>query len=247
MRSLWRTVGALVCTLGFLVSAAVAADAQRQWQIGDFTTIQRVPREPGSEPNQQPRVLPPEQLRGLLASLRVTLKGKSQPLFANDEIGDLIEPLAQALAAAGPDDDLLLLSTARRGDAVLAPATGITARVFVQADQLQFIVHDARSEFMGAWIGTRIRPKFSYGTRAKASGVEIGAAGGQARRTDWQGLPLDAAAVVAAPAATPAPVRDPGVYQEQEQRLRGLKRLLEQGLITETEYQQKRREILQTL
>ena len=194
-------------------------------------------------------MLAPEQLRPLLASVRVLIKGKSQPLFVSDEIGDLIEPLAQALAAAEPGDDLLLLSATRRGDNVLAPATGLTARLFVQSDLLHVIVHDARLEFMGAWIGTRIPPKFSYGTRARASDVVLQSATGQARRSDWQALPLGTTAVApsAAPAAPAAPARDNGFYQEQEQRLRGLKRLLEQGLISEAEYQQKRREIVLSL
>ncbi len=240
----------MVGLTGLLAPAVAAEVPKRVWQIGEFSQVQRVPREAGSEPNQHPRALPPEQLRSLLASLRVLIKGKSQPLFVSDEIGDLIEPLAQALAAAEPGDDLLLLSTTRRGDTVLAPATGLTARLFVQADQLNVIVHDARLEFMGAWIGTRIRPTFSYGTRSKASEVQLQSATGQVRRSDWQALPLGAAAAAAplsAPAASAVPARDNGFYQEQEQRLRGLKRLLEQGLISEAEYQQKRREILQTL
>lgn len=58
------------------------------------------------------------------------------------------------------------------------------------------------------------------------------------------------AAVPARPAAAPAAPavkRDDAWYEEQEQRLRGLKRLRDRGLITEEEYQQKRREILQGL
>ncbi|MBT9524603.1 MAG: SHOCT domain-containing protein [Rhizobacter sp.] len=248
----WLRAAVVLVGLTGLWAPAVAADApKRVWQIGEFSQVQRVPREPGSEPNQHPRVLPPEQLRSLLASLRVLIKGKSQALFITDEIGDLIEPLSQALAVAEPGDDLLLLSTTRRGDNVLAPATGLTARLFVQSEQLHVIVHDARLEFMGAWIGTRIPPKFTYGTRSKASAVTLQSAAGQARRSDWQALPLGAAAAAVAPSVAPAapaaPARDNGFYQEQEQRLRGLKRLLEQGLISEAEYQQKRREILQTL
>ena len=218
----WLRAAFVAVCLSGLLAPAVAADApKRVWQIGEFTSVQRVPREAGSEPNQHPRALPPEQLRTLLAPLRVLIKGKSQPLFVNEEIGDLIEPLSQALAAVEPGDDLLLLSTTRRGDNVLAPATGLTARLFVQADALHVIVHDARLEFMGAWIGTRIPPKFSYGTRSKASAVVLQSATGQARRSDWQALPLGTAAV-AAPSATPAapaaPARDNGFYQEQEQR-----------------------------
>ncbi|AKJ29704.1 hypothetical protein AAW51_3013 [Caldimonas brevitalea] len=59
------------------------------------------------------------------------------------------------------------------------------------------------------------------------------------------------AATPAVPAAAPAPApaasRDGRFYEEQEQRLRTLKRLRDQNLISEEEYQQKRREILQTL
>lgn len=246
----WLRAALVLASLIGVLVPAVAADAPRRlWQIGEFSQVQRVPREAGSEPNQHPRVLPPEQLRPLLASLRVVIKGKSQPLFVPDEIGDLIEPLSQALAAAEPGDDLLLVSTTRRGDNLLAPATGLTARLFVQSEQLHVIVHDARLDFMGAWIGARIQPKFVYGTRSRASDVALQSATGQARRSDWLALPLAAAAVApsAAPTAPAAPARDNGFYQEQEQRLRGLKRLLEQGLISEAEYQQKRREILQTL
>jgi hypothetical protein len=53
-----------------------------------------------------------------------------------------------------------------------------------------------------------------------------------------------AAPAAAAPALRP---RDPGYADEVEQRLLTLKRLRERGLISEEEYQQKRREILQAL
>jgi hypothetical protein len=71
--------------------------------------------------------------------------------------------------------------------------------------------------------------------------------------------PAPAAAVPVAPAAAPAAApavpersttrakRDEAFYEEQEQRLRTLKRLRDSGLITEEEYQRKRREILDLL
>lgn len=54
---------------------------------------------------------------------------------------------------------------------------------------------------------------------------------------------------VPAPAATAAPQspRSAAFYDEQEQRLATLKRLRDKGLITEEEFQQKRREVLQGL
>lgn len=248
------------CALGLAAllanGAAASEPAQRLWQIGEFTAIRLVPREDGADPSQHPAAVPPEQLRQMLASARVMLRGRSEALFSADELNELVEPLAQALAVATPADDLQLLSTSRRSEVLLAPKSGLTARLFVQANALNLIVHDARLEFMGAWIGTRIPPRFVYGSRQQASAVQLQGAPGTLRRADWLALPLAAAAPVAAPAAAPAPatapatprpVRDPAYYQEQEQRLRALKRLLDQGLITEAEYQHKRREIVQAL
>ncbi len=60
-----------------------------------------------------------------------------------------------------------------------------------------------------------------------------------------------AAAAVPVPArpdgAAPRPPRDAAFYEEQEQRLRTLKRLRDRGLITEQEYEAKRREVLDLL
>jgi hypothetical protein len=51
----------------------------------------------------------------------------------------------------------------------------------------------------------------------------------------------------AAPTAAPAAPRTPAGSASAEERLTTLKRLHEKGLITDEEYQQKRREILQAL
>jgi hypothetical protein len=59
--------------------------------------------------------------------------------------------------------------------------------------------------------------------------------------------PAAAAATPVQPAAAPGRARDPAFYDEQEQRLRTLKRLRDNNLISEDEYQQKRREVLQQL
>src|SRR6185369_6199039 len=105
-----------------------------------------------------------------------------------------------------------------------------------------------------------------------ASTVSLQSAGAPNRRGDWIALPLAAATTPAAPALTapaaapaalvapaaaaapaPAPAapgarpRDAAFYEEQAQRLKGLKMLRDQGAITEEEYQQKRKEILSAL
>ncbi len=243
---------------------------RRIWRIGEFTAIQRAEREAGAAPNQQPAAIAPETLRQLLAPARLVVGKNSVALFHPEELSDLIEPLAEALSVAGPGDDLLLLSTHRRGEGILRTPTGLTARLFVQGDALNLIVNDARRDFVNAYIGSRIPPTFAFGSRATASGVALQDPGATLKRADWLAIPLQraAAAPVAAPApvvlplavpaaqpaavAAPAPApaarpAAPASADEIEQRLLTLKRLRERNLISEEEYQQKRREILQAL
>lgn len=253
---------------------AAADPSRRRWRIGEFTAIQLAAKEPGAPANEHPQALHPEGLRQQLALIRTPVKGGMQPLFAADELSELAEPLAQALAVAGPGDDVLLLSTARRGEGVLGTPLGITARLFVQGGQLNLLVHDARLDFVNAYIGSRIPPQFDFGSRARAGAAKVESAAAASRRGDWLALPIAVAAKpqaapLAAPAAAPIPLmqaapaaaasapaaapspatrpRDTAFYEEQAQRLRGIKLLRDQGAISEEEYQQKRREILSAL
>lgn len=246
------------------------ADSRRRlWPIRDFSSVQLVARESNSAPNQHPAKLNPETLRRQLATVRFASGNATRPLFTADETEDLVDPLVQAFANAGPGDDVLLLSSARRSDAILMRPMAVTARLFVQGGQLQMIVHDARFDFYNDYVGSKKDPVFTYGSRTGAAAVTLSADAAASVRGDWLVLPLTAPAVNAAtlpPAAAPAapatapaaPVapaaaatplrpRDPGFADEVEQRLVTLKRLRDKGLISEEEYQQKRREILQAL
>ncbi|MBI3154087.1 MAG: SHOCT domain-containing protein, partial [Burkholderiales bacterium] len=55
------------------------------------------------------------------------------------------------------------------------------------------------------------------------------------------------AAAAPKPAAPTRAARDAAFFEEQELRLRSLQRLRERGLLTEEEYQRKRREIIDAL
>ncbi len=250
---------------------AAKPDARRRnWSVRDFTAIRLVPREPGSAPNQHPVQVEAEALKQQLAQVRFVVGSGTQALFAADELGELVEPLTEAFANATPDDDLLLLSTSRRGGGLLSQPLAITARLFVQGGQLQLLVNDARYEFFNEYKGTGKAPQFTFGSRTKAGAVVLRSAAGGNTRADWLALPTTLPAAAAAPApaaplavtpktAAPSPAapaaaaqpalrpRDPGFADDVEQRLLTLKRLRERGLISEEEYQQKRREILQAL
>lgn len=257
----------LALTAGLPLPAAAqstAAEASisprvREWRIDELTVVRLAPREPGSDAaNAHPAAVAPEVLRRALGSITTVVRGRTENLFSNDELDDLVGPLVQALAAAGPGQDVELLSTARRHGNILSTPYGVTARLFVGEEGLNVIVHDARLDFFHAYRATKVLPRFQHGSRAQAGPSAVASPQGQARRADWLVFSLQPAvaapAAVAVPAVVPGPAaaavparRDERFYEEQEQRLRGLQRLREQGLITEEELQRKRREILQLL
>ena len=298
---------AFLASLGLALVACIdpaSAASERNWSLGQFTSIELVPREPGASDNQHPAAWSAELLRRQLGAVRAVVDGKSEPLFHPDELDALAEPLSQALAGARPEDDVLLLSTHRRGGPFFVSPMGLTARLFAQNGNLQLIVRDARLDFYNRYLGSKVTPTFTFGSRDKPGGAVLLGATAANQRKDWVSIsavapaaigspspapvpaPVPAAGPVAAPAApTAAPVqpsavgipgpiaapltpprdaarpataplaaatrvprpRDAGFAEEVEQRLLTLKRLFDKGLITEAEYQQKRKEVLQLL
>jgi hypothetical protein len=260
--------------------------ARRAWRIGEFTTVELVPIEVGAAPNQHPARVTAEALRWQLAGIRTTADGKNMALFAADEISDLAEPLAQAFAAAKPGDDVVLISSSRRGASFLTNVTAVTARLFVQDGGLQLIVNEVRQEFVRDYIASRSEPKFVYGSRLRASKANVThSSATNTPRADWLVLgtglpgaapaaavpalvaapaaaapvvpaaattalaPVAAAARPTVPAASPsaaAPALEP-LQTEAEHRLATLKRLRDRGLISEEEFQEKRKDVLKQL
>jgi hypothetical protein len=259
---------------------------QRIWRIREFSTVQLLAREAGAPENQHPVKLNPEALRIALGQFKsLDSRGKERALFEADELVEISEPIAQAFANAEPGDDVLLVSSARR-DGFLAPPTAVTARLFIESGNLNFIAHDSNFEFVHIVRSTSMSPNFLYGARGKASDVKLLGAGTGSRRSDWLTVSLTqattvptppppppmvlaappAAVVTLPPAAAPAapmvagaapspalvpaaPIvkpADPKV-DEIERRLTALKQLRDKGLITDDEYKQKRKDILQSL
>ncbi|MCC9596954.1 MULTISPECIES: SHOCT domain-containing protein [unclassified Rubrivivax] len=239
----------------------------------DYVRIERA--EPGAAPSLHPAVVPSEQLRALLVPLRNAVK--DDELFTADELDVLAPALAKALAQAEPGQDVAFAVTGRHGGfGPLVPRTVTTGRVFRSADGLQLIAGMVWAPFESQYLATGVRVAFEPGRRAAPvdAGVRIAAPNGRSVRADWVSLlvapaaapapraattapaaaaPVAPAAAGAAvpPAAAPAPApqrpRDAGFYEDQEQRLRTLKRLHDNGLITDEEYRQKRYEVLQQL
>ncbi len=238
---------------------------RRSWRIGDFVEVRLSPSEPGSEASAHPATLSPEDLRQMLATVRTSAMGTDQALFATSELDDLLEPLHEAFLVAGPKDDVLVLSSHRRGGGILTAPTAVTARLFVQGSNLNVVVNDARFEFFHKYRGTGRPPEFIFGSRALASTqAALQRPGAVLRRADWLEIPLKAAdtPVATAPsaqatapqtataptAAVPSTAAATQVAPDEfERRLSTLKRLRDKGLISEDEYQEKRKSVMQRL
>ncbi len=251
------------------LSARAADPGRTQWKLANFTWVNRIPAEAGAAANGHPAQVSQAVLQKALATVVAQVDGADTPLFEPKEAAALAKALEEAFAAARPSEDLVLLSTQRRGGHFMDPALAVTARLFVKAGALNLIVHDARLDFMDRYSADRTLPTFAYGSRTAGTAVSLKAEGATNLRSDWLALPLAPAAPPAtalAPAPASAPVLAPGAaapapaaappaapkpsqefYDLQYQRLKALKRLRDENLISEAEYQEKREAILKTL
>jgi hypothetical protein len=227
------------------------------WRIADYTTVELVAREPGAPDNQHPWTVEPNTLHAWLQ--QVTLArgtGLAKPLFAIDELNNIVPAITAALANARPDQDIALVSSARHEDNTFYGITAVTARLFVADGHLNLIVHDARVDFYDAARCSGLAPHFTVGSRTSQGSSTISSTTATDKRADWLVLGTvepAAAAPVAPTMTTPvAPVSAPPAPaapapQDAEQRLLQLKRLYDKGLITKSEYEKKRADILKDL
>ncbi len=247
----------------FLGNKATVADStpatQRVWPLSEVSSVSLVEREAGSAPNLHPVTLDAEVLKLRLTAIRAKVTGRSEEaLFDSDELDTLVPALIRALALAQPADDIVLVSTARRGGSFAVPL-GVTARLFLQDDGLNLIVNDARLDFVLNYRNTHTLPQFVHGSRGRAGPVKLRSESAVSKRDDWLVVPVNnvvAAPLTATRPATPqvatpqvgaAPAAAVGSSDDIEEQLQRLKRLRAKDLISEDEYQQLRREILQKL
>jgi hypothetical protein len=218
------------------------------WSEGEFEQVHLVANG-GAAGNLHPQTLPVEGLSKALISLRTKSGGAAKPLLNEESAASLARGLAAALAKATPQQDLLFLVTsAESGSGLFVNKLGSSGRAFMDKNGLNIILAEANVDFVSAYRGTKKARAFDFGTRSSASGMTLEGAGMSSPRNDWVVLPIAAmraqtSAAGGAAAALPA-VRDEQYYAAQESRLKALKRLRDQNLITEDEYQGKRNEIM---
>jgi len=244
---IWSLVGATVVL-------QAAPPRRATWELRQFNWVKLVDQEKGAEPNAHPVRVTPAGVRVLLSKVQVLPGGES--LFSREDLDRFQGPLAEALGLAAPGEDVVVFCTSRKDGGFLAPEMTLTARMFAKGDRLHLIVQETRLEYAGparAHVGP---PLPGYGSRTQPGKAALKAEGAELLRPDWVAFPVAEAAKGPdpAPAAAAAPAPDPQVRSvplvvkthkgSAEDRLRTLNRLREEKLVTEEEYQRKRKEIL---
>lgn len=225
--------------------------AEGVWKFGEMSAIRTSPLPTGAESNQFPLQTNAESMTALLASIQYEGgKGKFLPLFSRTELESLSPALVNALASARPNQDLLIMATARREGGMLSLPQTVLATVFVRQNQLHVLVKEARADMLSRFRSSHIKPVVEFSSRGQSSTVKLQSEAGVNERADWLILPLNAQSISNAGQRTIVPsvsAVPENFYNEQAKRLQGLKMLREQSLISEEEYQSKRKAIIEGL
>ena len=261
VRSSWSYVSLLVLATALCACAETGATESSNrgdgFQSGD-NYVRLIPIEAGAPANSHPFVISADQLHQLLAGIKVddaSLAGRA-PVFLEEELQTIVPPLVSALSKAGPNQDVAFAVTSHRGVfGSYSPKSITTGRLFANADSLNVIFGLMQQRVdSGALDYSGVTPAAIPGARSRRLEVgwkiEPGSAHLHEKRGDW--LVFDrsaippAAVLPSAGSATEAGTIDHKA-KEIESRLQVLDELKKRGAITEPEYLERRRAILQEL
>ncbi|HVK54124.1 MAG TPA: SHOCT domain-containing protein [Burkholderiales bacterium] len=231
--------------------------------------------ENGAGPNDHPFTIQAESIKAQLSGLEINQDGKREAIFNEDDLNEIAEPIASALGAANPREDITFAVSGKHGKVMwLTSNTVTTGRLFVKDGAINIIFNEIRGDFETQFFTRGVLRPFVPGARAQASSaVTLTSANANhrtANRRDWillaqNAVPAPSAPqqkiTVASPPAATAPATtstqstntaphapiDDARHQEIERRLSTLKRLKDKGLISEQEYVGRQREILKEL
>ena len=234
---------------------------------GQFGYVHLEQIEPGASLNDHPYNINDDDLKTILAKLQVKILGVEEPLFNQTELNDVGPSISQGLLSARSDQDVTFAVVGKHGAGRFN--TAISGRLFIKNGQLNVILNEIRGEFEPEFRSLGIVRPFLPGSRNKPSPATVSTGTDVSHpsdgRRDWviiavnaipnttpvartpqKAAPAVAPNVAPVPVApsTPAPSAD---YQNIEKRLTVIKDLKQKGLITEEEYDQKRKEILKSL
>ncbi len=151
-----------------------------------FVRIERI--ESGAPDNAHPFRISIDAMRQRLASVKL----KGEPIFASEELDEVVPYLAAALASVGSNEDVTFAVTGSHGLlGKFSPKTVTTGRVFVHDQRLNVIFGVVHDPFAILQMQSPNVPQpFVPGTRAKRIDANLAIAPGNGRlaaddRPDW--------------------------------------------------------------
>jgi hypothetical protein len=229
-----------------------------------YVRVEKLERD--APPNDQPSAIQLGQVRMALAGVRekAPLLLADQPVLSADELDELAPRIASALATATPAEDVTFGALGSHGlFNEHSPQTATTGRVFVRGGKLNLVFGLVQSSFEAIDLHGTTDQLTPGRRRARVEpGWTLAAPGAQMvdNRGDWlafdvaslvppkpRSAPVPANAPNAVKPSTAAPAADESRYQDMASRLRILDRLRADGLVSEEEYRERRRAILQSL
>jgi hypothetical protein len=267
--------GALTLLIAATCAAETPRAVIVLWSADD-QWVKIVPQDdPAAPPNEHPAQLATDAISSALAALQVRIVDEDtgtetrRAVFTREELHNLAPRVASGLAQAGPRQDVTFSTIGSHplAGSGLIKAVGVNAgRVFYDSGRLNVIFGELQSsyrkknlygqrseDFVPRRQGSRDRAAEQKLSLAPRAGVEFRSIDG-AVRNDW--IAIDSAVAAAPVAAGPAPAAGANEApsaparkssSDVEQRLRTLKDLKDQGLISEEAYRAKMQEVLSEL
>ncbi len=170
------------------------------WNHADHGYVLIVKAEDSARlPNDQPIGFTPEQVGAALSGIKVK-RGTGEPklLFTEEALKDISKPLSDALAKAGPREDIIFAVTGRQSEelvSLILHRVVTTGRLFYKDGRLNLILGLIKANYQGQFDATGILRPYIPGSRngpvedtefvvAPAKGIQYASAG----RTDWVSL-----------------------------------------------------------
>lgn len=261
---MWIRSLVLVVLLPVLLAAPSATQARMLYESAQIT-LYSTRAEPNSR-NSHPITLDADMLSTVLARVQARSgeMGEIIGLFPEKHRKQIAGELAKALRSIDRDEDVYLVSFRRIGNFFSSHRNASSARVFVENGRLNMIFGQIDGFFSEFRDPDRAVPAMGLRERAASLNGRIQGTEGVTfvdGRDDWIALPL-AQTAPAAPAAAPATANESPAecksgeardslrgdgritWKELEEGLTTLKQLHTKGLITDLEYEAKKKEML---
>lgn len=249
----------LLSLLVMSVLVATSLPARARTEPG-FVRLEPIER--SATRNDHPAAIATNLIRGALSGIRIEgLMKSADPVFSDTELTKIAPEIATTLGNAKPDQDVTFAVLGRHGTfGENSPVTVTTGRVFVEAGGLNVILGRIHSRYEDLDFGRTVSlTPGQRGKRIAPVGTLVAeSAGAVKKRGDW--LRFDLAQLAAAPTRPTAQMSGPATdvapqtpdatelrHSEIQSRLKLLDRLKADGLITEDEYRERRRAILQSI